>query len=306
MTNDRHYYGTEGQEQLWHVEDGQPPALYTAEEGWARLVIWGMGIAEHDLDGDGLPEVFLTSQGDNRLQVLADGAVRPTYTEEALEHGVTAHRPYAGGDVLPSTAWHPEFADVNDDGFVDLFVSKGNVSAIPEYAMKDPSNLLLGQPDGTFLERAPEAGIVRFVSGRGAALVDLNLDGLLDLVQVNRRENVSVFRSVGAGDADEPEPMGNWVAVRVTQPAPNVDAVGAWVSIRFGDRTIDREITIGGGHASGQLGWIHVGIGDAEGAQIRVEWPDGERGPWMELPVNGFAMVERGRPVDAWSPEESG
>ena len=42
-------------------------------------------------------------------------------------------------------------------------------------------------------------------------------------------------------------------------------------------------MTIGGGHAGGQLGWIHFGLGDADGAEIRVEWPDGETGPWLEL-----------------------
>jgi hypothetical protein len=75
------------------------------------------------------------------------------------------------------------------------------------------------------------------------------------------------------------------------------------VTVRFGERTVEREITIGGGHASGELGWIHVGLGDANGAEIRVEWPDGERGPWLELPVNGFAIVGRGADaVRAWSP----
>ena len=306
MTNDRHYY-TDGQEQLWHVEDGQPPRPYTAEEGWERLVIWGMGIAEYDLTGDGLPEVFLTSQGDNRLQTLAAGAAQPTYSETALERGVTAHRPYTGGDILPSTAWHPEFQDVNDDGFVDLFVTKGNVEAIPEYAAKDPSNLLLGQADGTFLERGREAGIVTFARGRGAAVVDLNLDGMLDLVQVNRRENVSVFRNVGKGDAADPEPMGHWAAVRLEQPGPNVDAIGAWVTVRFGDRTVERQLTIGGGHASGELGWLHVGLGDSDSAEIRVEWPDGVPGPWLELPVDGFAVLERGADaVRAWTPADAG
>ncbi len=304
MTNDRHYY-TDGQEQLWHIDEGAPPRMYTAEEGWRRLVIWGMGIAQQDLTGDGLPEVFLTSQGDNRLQTLVEDAAGPTYRDIALERGVTAHRPYTGGDVLPSTAWHPEFQDVNDDGFVDLYVSKGNVEAIPEYAAKDPSNLLLGQPDGTFVEAGEDAGIVRFLRARGAALVDLNLDGMLDLVQVNRRENVSVWRNVGWGDAADPAPMGSWTAVRLEQPGPNRDAIGSWISVRFGDRVVEREITVGGGHASGQLGWIHVGLGDADAAEIRVEWPDGQIGPWIELPVNGFAVVERGAAeARPWIPSE--
>ena len=93
-----------------------------------------MGIASQDLTGDGHPEVFLTSQGDNKLQTLENGPAQPTYKDMALKAGVTAQRPYTGGDVLPSTAWHPEFEDVNNDGLVDLFVSKGNVEAQPDYA----------------------------------------------------------------------------------------------------------------------------------------------------------------------------
>ena len=99
--------------------------------------------------------------------------------------------------MLPSTAWHPEFEDVNNDGFVDLFVSKGNVEAQSGYATRDPSNLLIGQADGTFVEGAEAAGIVGFDRARGAALVDLNLDGMLDLVVVNRRVSVTVWRNVG-------------------------------------------------------------------------------------------------------------
>ena len=67
--------------------------------------------------------------------------------------------------------------------------------------------------------------------------------------------------------------MGGWVAVRLRQPAPNVDAVGAWVETRIGDRTTIREVTVGGGHAGGQLGWIHVGLGDADEVEVRVSGP---------------------------------
>ena len=158
-----------------------------------------------------VPEVFITSQGDNKLQTLVGRDAQPTYADIALERGVTAQRPYAGGDVLPSTAWHPEFADVNNDGFVDLFVTKGNVEAQVDYAHRDPNNLLLGRRDGTFVEGAQAAGIVGFERGRGAALVDLNLDGMLDLVVVNRRENVKVWRNVGRGDAEQPRPEGHWI-----------------------------------------------------------------------------------------------
>jgi enediyne biosynthesis protein E4 len=304
MTNDRHYY-VDGEDQLWRVDAGAPPHLYTHDEGWQPLVIWGMGIASYDVTGDGLPEVFLTSQGDNKLQTLAEGAAQPNYRDIALRRGVIAHHPYAGDVTLLSTAWHAEFDDVNSDGFVDLFISKGNVEAQPDYAAKDPDNLLLGQPDGTFTESAEAAGITSFVRGRGAALVDLNLDGMLDLVQVNRRENVSLWRNVGWGDATHPEAMGNWIAVTLEGPGPNRDAIGSWIEARIGDRTVHREVTIGGGHASGELGWIHFGLGEASGAEIRVVWPDGETGPWLEVDANRFATIQRGAPEPRlWTPPE--
>jgi hypothetical protein len=292
LTNDRHYY-RDGSEQLWRVEPGEAPELYGEADGWMPLQIWGMGIASQDVTGDGRPELFLTSQGDNKLQTLAGDDGRPEYRDIALRRGVTAQRPFTGDDVLPSTAWHPEFADVNDDGYLDLFVTKGNVEAQTDHAMQDPNNLLIGLPDGTFVDAAVEADIVSFERSRGAAVTDLNMDGMLDLVVVNRRANVSLWRNVGAGDADDPQPMGNSVAVRLRQPAPNVDAVGAWVELRLGDRTIEHEVTVGGGHASGEMGWIHLGLGAADRAEIRVTWPDGQVGEWIEVGDEPFVTVER-------------
>jgi hypothetical protein len=306
VSNDRHYY-RDGEEQLWRMEPGIEPRLWTHDEGWQTLRIFGMGIASHDLTDDGHPEVYLTSQADNKLQTLTDGASgRPTYEDMALEAGVTAHRPFAGDTTLPSTGWHAEFDDVNNDALVDLFVAKGNVEAMPEYAARDPSNLLLGQPDGTFVESAEAAGLMSFARARGAALVDLNLDGMLDLVVVNRRENIGLWRNVGGGTAAEPAPMGDFVALRLDQPAPNHDAIGAWVKVRVGDRVQRRELTVGGGHAGGQLGWIQFGLGDAERAEVSVTWPDGEVGPWVTVEANRHATIERGASAPAYLADPGG
>jgi hypothetical protein len=293
MTNDRHYY-TGGSDQLWRVEPGRTPTLYTDADGWVRLEIWGMGIASQDLTGDGYPEIYLTSQGDNKLQTLLAGPDTPTYRDIALKRGVNAAQPFTGGDTLPSTAWHPEFTDVNNDGFTDLFVSKGNVSEQPGYATKDPSNLFIGQADGTFVEGAGEAGILSFERGRGAAVADLNLDGLPDLVEMNYLAPTRMWRNVGSGDGTEPVAMGHWLGVRPTQPGPNRDAIGAVIEVELGDLTIRRELMVGGGHAGGQLGWVHVGLGPAEGARVRVTWPDGEVGPWMQVDADQLVTIERG------------
>jgi hypothetical protein len=304
VSNDLHYYlPTDGQEQLWRVKPRERPSLYSADDGWVPVQIQGMGIASYDLTGDGYPEVLLTSQSDNRLQTLTAGPSQPTYRDIGLKRGVNAARPFTGGDIRPSTAWHDEFADVNNDGLVDLFIAKGNVTDQADYAQTDPSNLLLGQSDGTFHEAADVAGILNFYRGRGAALADLNLDGMLDLVIVNYGAPVRLWRNVGAGDASRSRAMGNWIALRVQQTAPNVDAIGAWVEVRLGDRILRREVTVGGGHAGGQLGWIHFGLGDATGAAIRVIWPGGATGPWVNVTVNEFVILRRDA-ADArtWSP----
>jgi enediyne biosynthesis protein E4 len=293
VSNDRHYY-RDGEEQLWRIEPGEPPRQYTEADGWKPLRIWGMGIASQDLDGDGYPEIYLTSQGDNKLQTLADGPATPTYEDIALSRGVTAHRPYTGDETLSSTAWHPAFEDVNDDGYLDLFVSKGNVEQQLDYALKDPSNLLIGQADGTFVEGAVAAGIVEFEKARGAAVVDLNLDGLPDLVQVVRRANVQLWRNLGSGDAGDPRSMGHWVAVDLAQDGPNRDAIGAHVAVRAGGAELEREVTVGGGHASGQLVPIHFGLGSATTPEVRVTWPDGEVGPWLPAEPDHVVRVERG------------
>ena len=303
VSNDRNY-DREAREQLWRIRRDEPPREYTESDGWRDLVIWGMGIASYDLTGDGKPEVYLTSQADNKLQTLDADAAGPTYRDIALERGVTATRPYAGGDVLPSTGWHPEFDDVNNDGLIDLFVTKGNVEGQVDYASNDPNNLLLGTAEGTFVERGAEAGIANDSRSRGAALVDLNLDGLLDLVVVNRRVQVEVRRNVGTGTADAPTTPGNWIALRTRQPGPNTQAVGAWVEVRFEGRTISREITVGGGHASGDAGFVHFGLGTATSAEVRVTYPDGERGAWQTLGANGFYDMMRGRTAERFVPRD--
>ena len=293
VTNDRHYY-LDGEDQLWRIATDEPPRLYTDADGWVRMEIWGMGIASYDVTGDGYPDVYVTSQGDNKLQTLAAGPGQPRYRDIALKRGVNAAQPFAGGDVLPSTAWHPEFQDVNNDGFIDLFVSKGNVSAMPDFAARDPSNLLLGQTDGTFKEGAEAAGILDYARGRGASLADFNLDGMLDLVELNYGAPVGLWRNVGSGDAGEPTLMGHWLGIRVTEPGPNRDAIGAWIEVRVGDMTLRRELTVGGGHIGGQLGWAHFGLGPAGDARVRVQWPDGVIGPWIQVRADQFVEIERG------------
>ena len=160
---------------------------------------------------------------------------------------VRRHRAAAGRDartgrspaatILPSTAWHAEFEDVNNDGFMDLFVAKGNVEAQPDYAMKDPSNLLIGQADGTFVEGAEAAGHRSTSRGprRGAGRPQPRRPARPRRGQPARERPALAERRVRDGGTPRRDgPLARRSDSQ--QPAPNRDAIGAWVEVRVGDR----------------------------------------------------------------------
>lgn len=287
VSNDREYYKG-GQEQLWHLEPGQPPRLFTEAEGWKRLRIWGMGIASQDLNFDGFPEYFLTSMADNKLQTLAeipaDGGPKPVFSDVAFARHAIAQRPYIGDDLNPSTGWHAQFEDVNNDGLTDLFIAKGNVDAMPDFALKDPNNLLLQREDGSFEEAGDRAGVAAMGLSRGAALADFNADGLIDLVVVNRREPAQLWRNTT-------QAAGHWLSVQLTQDGVNRDAIGAWVEVDMGSHIQRREITLGGGHAGGILGARHFGLGGLASVPVRVIWPDGTAGAWQDMAADTSYVI---------------
>ena len=262
LSNDRHYYVRGGSEQMWDITDAR---YLGPQDGWPELMLWGMGIASLDITGNGLADVYLTSMADQMLQLAqADG----TYQPAPFEMGHTAHRPFAGDDGRPSTGWHAQWGDVTNNGRADLFVAKGNVDQMPDLAMADPNNLLMQGPDGRFAEAAQDAGVADPARSRGAALVDLDGDGALDLVVVNRRAPARLYRN----DSAQP---GNWLKVDLRQPGGNRFAIGARVYVHSAGGPQWQELSIGGGHAGGQHVPLHFGLGADEAADLRVIWPDG-------------------------------
>ena len=277
ISNDRQYYLRDGSEQMWALD---PLRALDATDGWAEQKIWGMGITSRDITGNGLPDVMLTSMGDQIL-MTNDGQ---KFTPVPYTTGTYAQRPFTGDDGRPSTGWHSEFGDINNDGRADLFIAKGNVDQMPGLAMLDPNNLLMQNADGTFSESAGPAGIGTTHRSRGAALADLNGDGLLDIIVVNRRAPLEIWQNTSTG-------TGNWLRIDPRQTGSNIYAIGAHVELRTDQGTQTIERTIGGGHASGSLIPLHFGIGAHETADIRVIWPDGTIGPWETVNANQTITV---------------
>jgi enediyne biosynthesis protein E4 len=181
--------------------------------------LYGMGVAVGDYDGDGLPDVYLTAVGGNRLfRNLGGGKFAD----------VTAETGTAGGEGDWSTS--AAFFDYDRDGDLDLFVCNyvrwnRELDLLLNYelagigrAYGPPLNFPGMQPylfrndgNGRFTEVAENAGLHmrNRVNGDplgkslGVAVVDLDNDGWLDLVVANDTVQNFVFRNLGDGTFKE-------------------------------------------------------------------------------------------------------
>jgi enediyne biosynthesis protein E4 len=93
--------------------------------------------------------------------------------------------------------------------------------------------------------------------------------------------------------------------LRLRQDGVNRDAIGAWVEVEIGagpmKRVLRQEHTIGGGHASGHLGWIHFGIADSEQVRVRVRWPHQAWSAWQNAAANQFYVFDKARGLTTWT-----
>ena len=117
-------------------------------------------------------------------------------------------------------------------------------------------------------------------------------NGLLDIVIVNCMATVEILHN-------RSRRAGCWLQVMLRPEGASRNAVGARIEVRAGGRIQHREVVVGGGHADGQAGWHHVGLGAAEAVEIRVPWPDGRWSPWRRTAADRFLLIERGQALAA-------
>lgn len=130
----------------------------------------GGGVAIGDINNDGLPDIFLVSNmGDNQLYLNRGNFVFENISEKA---GIKGTKAWSTGAT---------FADVNGDGWLDIYVcNAGN------RANDDRSNeLFINQKDGTFKEMAKQYGLDDKGFSTHAAFFDYDKDGDLDMYLLN-------------------------------------------------------------------------------------------------------------------------
>jgi hypothetical protein len=84
-----------------------------------------------------------------------------------------------------------------------------------------------------------------------------------------------------------------WIGLRLHQDGANRHAIGSWIEIDTGTKVLVRELTVGGGHAGGKLGYEHFGLGAVRSVKVRVVWPDLKKSDWIKLGAGQYYDLDR-------------
>jgi hypothetical protein len=237
-----------------------------------RIAEFNMGLTTADVNGDGFPDLYTSNFGPNHL-LLNDGRGR------FFDVGASwnALEGQSNGALLVS--WAAMFLDADLDARIDLYVSNGFIQAAPSMPAdpNSPSHLLMHQGRGYLA--APESQIPwdRGV-GRGAACADIDGDGDEDLIQLNNRQELKVYRN-------DTRTQNRAARLLLRGTLSNRDAVGARLRIQSRQHSTSLEYQRGGSYLSGNGAAVIRGLGeDPRIERLAVEWPSGVASERFGLP----------------------
>lgn len=199
-------------------------------------------------------------------------------------------------------SWAPLFADFNNDGYQDLFISNGYardytnmdfLSFAADEKMKEgqgsqkmtmqqiigkmPSAIVknyIYQNKGnlTFTKQTEEWGFNQTSISNGAAYADLDNDGDLDLVVNNTNEAAFVYQN----NLEKQTNNNHFLKVKLAGEGKNKQGIGATVQIICNDKILVQEMMPTRGFQSSVPAELVFGLGKSEVKSIRVTWPGGK------------------------------
>ena len=247
----------------------------------------GMGVGVGDYDRNGLVDIFVTNFAqDTNTLYRNDGDA--FFTDATLGAGL-------GRLSFGYLGWGTGFADLDNDGWEDIFVANGHV--YPEVdglelgtTYRQRKEVYRNRGDGTFEEVAGNLGgdLLAARSARGTAFGDYDNDGDVDIFVVNMNERPSLYRNDGGND-------NGWITLRLEGTESNRDAIGARVEVRTGEGVQVAEVRSGGSYLSHSDMRLHFGLGPADRVErIEIRWPSGRVEVWNDLSAGRFVTIKEG------------
>jgi enediyne biosynthesis protein E4 len=228
-------------------------------------LISGMGVDARDVDNDGYPDIAI---------VALDYETFPLFRNLGKGRFADISRPSDMARLsAPMAGYSPNLADFDNDGWRDLFVSRGHVQSL-EYAqapVEQPNTVFRNLGRARFQGLTAEAGFTAQPPARhrGSAVGDLNGDGRLDLV-------VSALSAPAEIWMNDSPAANHWIEFRLQGTKSNRDAMGARIKLVAGGSTQYDHVVFASGYASSSAGPVHFGLGAAKAADlVEIHWPSG-------------------------------
>ncbi len=247
------------------VDDAVRAGVALSENGVARA---NMGADAADYDRSGRPHLVVGNFVNEMLGLY--------HNENGTLFRDVAPRSEVGRASLLAVTWATFFFDADLDGWLDIFAANGGTDESQgrdaRARISQAPLLLRNRGTGSFenITSTLSPGFTKPVMGRGAAYVDFDADGDLDLVMTTLDGPAVLLRNDGAN-------ANRWLRVRVSGSTSNRSGIGAVVKVTSASGTQTQVVRSGSSYASQSELVLTFGLGnDAQVAKVEVTWPSGK------------------------------